>query len=136
MVNAHQGYKLPTAFDEMCLDLVFARMVFERKSVERVDPLCSMELQNGKFDGGLPKHFAIKQNAPEAPQTPNVRRVNFPKPVYPCRLCEIGSSITALCRCSYQSLGVKFVRGTQFVCERQQILSLSFPASQVRHQYQ
>ena len=60
MVNAHQGYKLPTALDEVWLDLVFPRMIFERKGVERADALCSTELQNGKLDGGLPKYFAIE----------------------------------------------------------------------------
>jgi len=60
MVNAHQGYKLPTALDEVWLDLVFTRMVFERKGVEEVDPFCATELQNGKLDGGFSKHFAIE----------------------------------------------------------------------------
>jgi len=60
MVNAHQGYKLSTAFDKTCFDLVLVRMVLERKGVKRVDPLHSTELQNGKLDWGLPERFAIE----------------------------------------------------------------------------
>ena len=50
MVNAHQGHKLSTTFDEMCLDLMFVRMILERKGVKRADPLCHAELQNGKLN--------------------------------------------------------------------------------------
>lgn len=35
-------------------------MIFERKGVERIYPLCATELQNDKLDEGFPKNFAIE----------------------------------------------------------------------------
>jgi len=56
MVNAHQGYKLPTALDEVWLDLVFTRMVFERKGVEEVDPF-------------VPRNFRMASSMEVSPNT-------------------------------------------------------------------
>ena len=44
----------------MCFHLLFIRMIFKRKGVKSVNLLRSTELQNGKLDWGLPKHFAIE----------------------------------------------------------------------------
>jgi hypothetical protein len=62
MMNAHQGYKLSTTFDESRLYLVLVQMVVKRKGVKRVDPLRSTEFFNDKLDRGLPTHFAIEVN--------------------------------------------------------------------------
>jgi hypothetical protein len=62
IMNAHQGYKLATTFDEIRLYLVSVRMVVERKGVKRVDPLHSTEFLNDKLDWGLSTHFAIEIN--------------------------------------------------------------------------
>ncbi len=85
MMNALQGYELPTAFNEICLDLVFARMVFERKGVERVDPPCAIKLQNDKLDGSLSKNFAIEIHVATLQVKvfhPVIRRLLFAKIIF------------------------------------------------------